>query len=33
MSMLLGNVVTEYEKRFGPLNIDATMGGGAPVTK
>ena len=29
MSMLLGNVVTEYEKRFGPLNIDATMGGSA----
>ena len=29
MSLLLGNVVTEYEKRFGPLNIEATMGGGA----
>lgn len=28
MSMLLGNVVTEYEKRFGTLNIDAAMGGG-----
>jgi Protein of unknown function (DUF3467) len=28
MSMLLNNVVTEYEKRFGTLNIDATMGGG-----
>jgi hypothetical protein len=22
LSMLLGNVVNEYEKRFGPLNID-----------
>ena len=29
MSMLLGNVVTEYEKRFGPLNIDVAAGGGA----
>lgn len=29
MSMLLGNVVKEYENRFGQLNIDATMGGGA----
>ena len=28
MSMLLGNVVKEYESRFGTLNIDATMGGG-----
>ena len=29
MSLLLGNVVTEYEKRFGPLNIESTMGGEA----
>ncbi|MGH8722097.1 MAG: DUF3467 domain-containing protein, partial [Burkholderiales bacterium] len=29
MSMLLGNVVAEYETRFGPLNIDAPTGGGA----
>ena len=29
MSMLLGNVVSEYEKRFGPLNIDVAAGGGA----
>jgi len=28
MSLLLGNVVKEYENRFGALNIDATMGGG-----
>ena len=28
MSMLLSNVVKEYENRFGTLNIDATMGGG-----
>ena len=28
MSMLLDNVVKEYEKRFGPLNIE-TAGGGA----
>ena len=28
MSLLLGNVVAEYEKRFGPLSIDAAMGGG-----
>ena len=31
MSMLLDNVVKEYEKRFGVLNIEAaTGGGGAP---
>jgi Protein of unknown function (DUF3467) len=30
LSMLLGNVVTEYEKRFGTLNVDAgAMGGEA----
>jgi hypothetical protein len=29
MSMLLGNVVAEYEKRFGALNIEAPTGGGA----
>lgn len=29
MSVLLANVVKEYENRFGPLNIDAPMGGGA----
>jgi hypothetical protein len=28
MSVLLTNVVKEYENRFGALNIDATMGGG-----
>ncbi|MGA7984716.1 MAG: DUF3467 domain-containing protein [Burkholderiales bacterium] len=28
LSMLLGNVVTEYEKRFGTLNIDAGASGG-----
>jgi hypothetical protein len=28
MSILLSNVVKEYENRFGALNIDATMGGG-----
>jgi len=28
LSMLLGNVVTEYEKRFGPLNIEAGAAGG-----
>jgi hypothetical protein len=35
MSMLLGNVVAEYEKRFGPLNIDQTMGaaGGGEAKK
>jgi hypothetical protein len=27
--MLLGNVVAEYEKRFGALNIEAPTGGGA----
>jgi hypothetical protein len=29
LSMLLGNVVKEYESRFGPLNIDAGTGGEA----
>ena len=29
MSLLLANVVAEYEKRFGTLNIDAAMGGSA----
>ncbi len=29
LSMLLGGVVAEYEKRFGPLNIEAATGGGA----
>ena len=29
MSMLLDNVVKEYEKRFGTLNIEAAGGGGA----
>ncbi len=29
MSLLLSNVVKEYENRFGTLNIDATVGGGA----
>jgi hypothetical protein len=28
LSMLLGNVVTEYEKRFGTLNIEAGTTGG-----
>jgi len=28
LSMLLGNVVTEYEKRFGTLNIEAGIAGG-----
>ena len=28
LSLLLGNVVTEYEKRFGVLNIEAGMAGG-----
>ncbi len=28
MSLLLANVVKEYENRFGTLNIDAAMGGG-----
>lgn len=28
LSMLLGNVVTEYEKRFGALNIEAGAMGG-----
>jgi hypothetical protein len=27
MSLLLDNVVKEYEKRFGPLNIEAPGGG------
>ena len=29
LSMLLGNVVTEYEKRFGSLNIEGAAGGEA----
>jgi len=29
LSMLLGNVVKEYESRFGPLNIEAGTGGEA----
>jgi hypothetical protein len=29
LSLLLGNVVTEYEKRFGVLNIEAGAAGGA----
>ena len=29
MSMLLNNVVKEYESRFGPLNIDVGAGGDA----
>jgi len=28
MSLLLANVVKEYETRFGPLNIDAPTAGG-----
>ena len=27
LSMLLGNVVKEYEARFGPLNVEAAAGG------
>ena len=29
LSTLLGNVVQEYEARFGPLNVDAAPGGAA----
>jgi hypothetical protein len=29
LSMLLGNVVKEYENRFGPLNIEAPRAGEA----
>jgi len=29
LSLLLGNVVTEYEKRFGTLNIEAGAAGAA----
>ena len=28
LTTLLDGVVKEYEKRFGPLNVDAAMGGG-----
>ncbi|MGH8746878.1 MAG: DUF3467 domain-containing protein [Burkholderiales bacterium] len=29
LSLLLGNVMTEYEKRFGTLNIEAPADGGS----